>query len=285
MRSSQPGCIPLRPLGLGDLLDGAFTVIRRNPRVTLGLSAAVAAVQVVIVGVIQVAIYAGLGQVRITSRAKAAAGTGLGPLLGGENVQVLTFLVTALLGAVLTGMLTVAITQDVLGIQLPLGEVWRRTRARIWALLGIALVTTICQYLGLLLLVAPGVWLWGVWAVAVPALMVEGTGIRSALRRSRQLVRGDFWRVWSTRAMGVVVALVVSLMITVPFTVAGLALDSGGDHAPLAFAALAALGSAVATAFTAPIRAGVDALLYVDLRMRREGLDILLGAPARATVA
>jgi hypothetical protein len=33
---------------------------------------------------------------------------------------------------------------------------------------------------------------------------------------------------------------------------------------------------------TEPVRAGIDALLYVDLRMRREGLDIVLQQAARA---
>jgi hypothetical protein len=288
----QPGCVPLRPLGLGDILDGAFTMIRRNPRLTLGLSALVAAVQMVIVVGIEVATYTGLGRITITSRQRATASTGLGPLLGGNTVQLATVLVGALLGALLTGMLTVAITQDVLGVRLSLDEVWRRTRPRLWALVAVALVTTVCQYGGLLVLIAPGVWLWGIWAVAIPALMVEGTGVRGALRRSRALVRGSFWRVWSTRAVGVVVVLILNLMITVPFAVIGLAVDSdafsassGTHHAPLLFAVLTAVGSAVATAFSAPIRAGVDALLYVDLRMRREGLDIILTAPPGAAVA
>ncbi len=37
----RPGIVPLRPLGVGELLDGAFAAIRRYPRATLGLAAAV----------------------------------------------------------------------------------------------------------------------------------------------------------------------------------------------------------------------------------------------------
>src|SRR5215510_6791931 len=36
-----PGGVPLRPLGVGDILSGAFTLIRRNPVATLGLAAIV----------------------------------------------------------------------------------------------------------------------------------------------------------------------------------------------------------------------------------------------------
>ncbi|HYZ54359.1 MAG TPA: hypothetical protein VE733_12795, partial [Streptosporangiaceae bacterium] len=35
----KPGVIPLRPIGLSEILDGAFTAIRRNPRATLGVGA------------------------------------------------------------------------------------------------------------------------------------------------------------------------------------------------------------------------------------------------------
>src|SRR5215472_1635904 len=35
----MPGGVPLRPLGVGEILSGAFTLIRRNPVATLGLAA------------------------------------------------------------------------------------------------------------------------------------------------------------------------------------------------------------------------------------------------------
>src|SRR5664280_2211383 len=37
----KPGVIPLRPLGLSELLDGAIAIVRTYPKVTLGLSAIV----------------------------------------------------------------------------------------------------------------------------------------------------------------------------------------------------------------------------------------------------
>ena len=40
----KPGVIPLRPLGLGEVLDGAVSVLRRYPRPALGLAAIVALV-------------------------------------------------------------------------------------------------------------------------------------------------------------------------------------------------------------------------------------------------
>ena len=37
--------VPLRPLDIGDLLDGTFTTIRRNPRSTVGLAALLVTLQ------------------------------------------------------------------------------------------------------------------------------------------------------------------------------------------------------------------------------------------------
>jgi hypothetical protein len=280
--------VPLRPLGLSDILDGSFPMIRRNPKLTLGLSAGVAAVQLLIMLAVEILTNRAFGGVYVTGSADPSASTSLGPLLGGEAAQVLQLVVTTLLGALLTGMLTVAITQDVLGVRLTLAQAWARVRPRMWRLLILAIVTTVAEFAGLILLIAPGVWLWGVWAVAVPALMVEGTTMRGALRRSRELVHGTFWRVWGIRALGVLIVQVLAAIIVIPFVIAGAVVDagslsSGTDRLPLLFAALTALGSAVAAAFTAPVRAGIDALLYVDLRMRKEGLDIVLQQQLAAT--
>jgi hypothetical protein len=218
------------------------------------------------------------------------AQTPLGPLLGVESVQLAGIVVSTLLGAILTGMLTIAVTQDVLGISLTIGQVWERTRGRIWRLIALAVLTTLLQFLGLLLCIAPGIWLWGIWAVSVPALMVENTTVRGALGRSRALVSGTFWRVWGIRALGALMVMFVGGFILAPFEIVGIVVDSdvfsastGSSHVPVVFVVLTAIGSAVSATFTAPVRAGIDSLLYVDLRMRKEGLDIALQqAAARA---
>ena len=64
------------------------------------------------------------------------------------------------------------------------------------------MLVAVAEEAGLVALVVGGVWLWGVWAVAAPALLLEGVGPVRALRRSAQLVRGRFWRTWGVRALG-----------------------------------------------------------------------------------
>ena len=267
----RPGCVPLRPLGLGDILDGAFKVIRRNPKVTLGLSAMVAAVEAVISAV---SLYASLRALRNIHFGLDTTST-----FSFNPSQLVTSVVGWLAGGVLTGMLTLVVTQDVLGRRLSLGETWSQVRPRIWTLLGLTLVTTIVEALGLVLCIAPGVWLWGIWAVAVPACMVERIGIRKALGRSRALVDRTFWRVWGIRALGYLITTAVGWLIMAPFFILGIVVEFRNwqdNGTTIGAVVLFAVASLIARTFTAPVQAGIDALLYVDLRMRKEGLDIAL---------
>ena len=45
---------------------------------------------------------------------------------------------------------------------------------------------------------------------------------------------------------------------------------------PTTLILLSAVGTVISATFTAPVRAAIDVLLYVDLRMRKEGLDLVL---------
>lgn len=289
-QAPRPGCIPLRPLGVSDILDGSFRVIRRNPRTTLGLSAIVAVVQTVVLALFQLLL---LGQfhdsVRTTSDGtESVDGSNLAGLISGAfSVLVLT----SIFGAVLTGMLSLVVTDDVLGHRTSLSRLWVRVRPRLPRLIGLSLLIGVLQFVGLCLFIAPGIWLWGIWAVAVPAFMVEDLGTVEAMGRSRNLVRGTFWRVWGIRALGVAVITAVSSVLSIPFSVVAAVVGGGsfaslaqsGGGSPVAYVLITSVGSILAVTFTAPLRAGIDALLYTDLRMRKEGLDLVLQQQVAAT--
>ena len=279
----RPGCVPLRPLGLGDILDGSFRILRRNPRATLGLSALVTVIQVAVTTLLTANSLSRLGQLDVTGSSNPNATSGLGAVLGGEFATVLGYALRALLGAVLTGMLVLVVTQDVLGVRLSVPQVWARTRRRALPLLALAILLTLVEFLALLPCLVLGIWLWGIWAVAVPAFMVESSTIRGALGRSKELVSGTFWRVWGIRALGWLIVSVVSSIVVLPFEVLGFALSGSGfdrlihgGGLPTLVLVTAAVGQVIAGTVTAPVLASIDSLLYVDLRMRKEGLDLVL---------
>jgi hypothetical protein len=263
---TRPPAAPLRPLGTAEILDGSVRLVRTNLAATMAISVPLAIVRTAVVALLQYA--------AIESRTASTLS------LVGELV------VATGLGAVLTGLLSPMYGSGLLGQPLGAAESLRRVGRRGWALAALGLVITVCEAAGLAACLVGGIWLWGVWAVAAPALVLERGGVRGALGRSVHLVQGRFWRTWGIRALGGVLTEVLGLLIAVPFGALASYLSginpfdpsAGAAHAQV-FVTVTAIGGLVSAALLGPISAAIDLMLYTDLRMRREGMDIELGLP------
>ena len=312
----EPGIVPLRPLMMGDILDGAFTAIRWNPKTVLGSSAIVAAVSGVLITVVTLI----LRQDVFTNVVYPTPGTALTSSQTGTYEGLIystlgvTYGVNLVASTLLTGILTVAIGQGVLGWKETPGSAWRATRGGFWRLVGTALLKYLFLFGGLILAIAIGVLggvahLWvavlvavivGIaafvflivasirWALAIPTTMLERTRPMASLRRSWRLVKGNWWRIWWISALTAIIVTIAALIIQVPFSFAGggtSVFNAAAQHGPPSVAAtiITAIGGIIAHTVTAPLTAGVAVLLYADRRMSREGLDIALQAAAAPT--
>ena len=88
---------------------------------------------------------------------------------------------------------------------------------------------------------------------------------------------------WGIRALAYLIINFVSGILAIPFFIAGLATTGvfSGDEitgTPILLLVLVSIGTLVSATITAPLTSGVLALLYVDRRMRAEGLDVTLAA-------
>lgn len=277
----RPGVIPLRPLGLGEVFDGAFTTLRRYPRATLGLAAVVVIVQQVLSLAVNLATHD-------LSGAFAARNTSFSGFAALTTVPgVLVTLVNAALSAVLIGMITLVVGDAVLGKPVAAADVWRRTRPLVWRLLGASVLAGVLPYLGLLAFVVGGIFLWGALALTTPALMLERTTVRGALRRSWRLAVPDWWRVFGYRALASILAGIVAGVIAVPGAIVALGLSFSGAQNGLAAGGYVVLAvfSALAGLITQPFLAAVVALIYIDRRMRAEALDLALARAAAGPAA
>lgn len=259
---------PLRPLGVGEVLDGAVRLARRNARSVLVVSVPYALVATLADALLQ--------YVAITHSKDATS-----------LVAFNTLLVSAWFGTVLTGLVAPLYTSDLLGSRISIGESLRRVGGRAFVLFVLGLVVAISEGAGLAACIVGGVWLWGIWAVAAPTFALERVGIRAALRRSRALVAGTFWRVWGIRALGWFVTYVLLQLIVLPFEALAAKLthvdllDSNPHTTNAAlYVAIISAGQLIAAALLAPITSAIEVLLYTDLRMRKEGMDIVLGLRA-----
>lgn len=270
---TQPGVVPLRPLGVAEILDGAFRTIRRYPRATLGLAALVTIVQVAISLLAAVA----WGEQLAPSLQTQPGFTFRAAFTASSLVSVV---VRAVTGGVLTAMVAVIVSDAVLGRPTGAAAAWRRVRPLLWRVLAVGAVVGLVPTLALVPLVLPGIFLWGAWALALPAVALERTGVGGALRRSWRLAVPDWWRVWGTRALSALVGAVVSSLLLVPafFFGAVSLLRSSGAGGDLGVGPTVALTvtSSLGNVLVAPFLAAVLSLLYIDRRMRAEALDVTL---------
>ncbi len=135
----KPGIIPLRPLTLGDIFNGAVGYIRANPKATLGLTAIVVIAMQIITKAAVLGPLAAYGRFTGDRSDELTAG-----VLGAWSVSVgAGVLVGWLGGMLLSGMLTVIVGRAVFGSSITVGETWTKIRGRLPALLGLALLEAV----------------------------------------------------------------------------------------------------------------------------------------------
>jgi hypothetical protein len=124
-------------------------------------------------------------------------------------------------------------------------------------------------------------WFTAQFAVAAPASVLEGIGSIASLRRAGKLISSGRWRVlWaSLLTLAITTAATMSLIVLQYSIYYGHGISDllNGDPVNAStywWLAADVVVAALFSALTVPFRAAVAALLYVDRRFRREGLDI-----------
>jgi len=305
----RPGIVPLRPLGVGEVLDGAFRSVRANPAVMFGLTAAVVTITVAVQSVLQWYVQ-GLLAGSFVGAFDDFGGMEdyLSESLAASLAQILT--TTPTLGiaiSVLTGLLIVSVSRSVIGQRVGAGEVWSRVRPHALALIGFSLLLNLVfivatllivglvvvfaandqiglviltVFVGLAALFVLAVWLL-VRTLLVPAVLVlENQRLWAGIARGWRLSRGSFWRLLGVFLLAAIIVTVVTSVVAVPGSlIVALLLPTASptDLAPLLVnAGVLVIAQTLSTVFLA----AVIALQYIDVRMRREGLDVALARAA-----
>ncbi|MGI9823167.1 hypothetical protein [Agromyces sp. Marseille-Q5079] len=309
----RPGLLPLRPMGFGTLLWAPFRTLRRNPAATFGSGLLVQLVVLVITTAVMVPAFVFvLG--RLDSAQPDDLDALLPGSIGVMVlVMLVAVAVSVVAGAFLQGVMVEEVASGTLGEKLGLGALWRRTLPRIgpligWtvlvaaallivsaALVGIIVLGAVTSPIGLAVgivvvvllvlgLVVLGFWL-GIRVSLVPSIIVlERAGIAAAVRRSWRLTTGFFWRTLGIIVLVGVMLYVASQIVVQPISLIGGLLsaivDPTGAGAAtvilIVVTVIAMLLSLVIGAITTVVQAAVIGVVYIDLRMRTEGLDLEL---------
>ncbi|WP_282205849.1 glycerophosphoryl diester phosphodiesterase membrane domain-containing protein [Kitasatospora fiedleri] len=283
--------IPLRPLGFGELMDGAFALVRRNWRAAFGLGLGLG----VVVELVQ-------------------AGVDWWIHLNGTDVEAafssfFTRPVAALVSILAAGLLAPVVGNALTGRDTTLRAAWAQVRPRLGRLLGLyllvaaVLIGALAVPVGLLALLAaatdqpgwlvllvlaplPAVWLSVRLLLALPALMLEKQSVGHALKRSWRLVRGAWWRVFALLLVFSICLYFLTEVLLIPGRlvadlVVGLSDGFGSDDTDATVGiAVTAVGGTLAHTVTVPLAGALFALVYADRRIRREALDLELTGTA-----
>jgi hypothetical protein len=295
--------IPLRPLGVSEILDGAVTCIRRNPRATLGLSAILTTAIQVAVTLTQYFLIGTQARTEITPGAIART-------LGWAFViEAVALLLTAYVVLLLGGLLAPVMARMLLGRPTSFARTWRVARPHLWRLLAAATIVIAAVFLALAVPFAPltaavatgapdGLqalaWILGVpvafalmvlgyvwFAFTTPILIMERRGVIASLRRSAEIVHGRWWRTFGILFLSLLITVLTEfLVLPAPFTVVQRIVLAARPEPTgwvlVGLVALGAVGRIIAGTLVNPFNAGVIAIVYADRRMRREAFDLEL---------
>jgi len=286
----------LRPLGMGQLLDQAIRLYRRNFLQFIGITAIVQ----IPLGLLQMgSSLLTLSGLSFPSDFDTTPPQGIfGPqdmfgsayilgILGSAVVAILSFV---LIQVVATAAMTRAVAATYLGESIGITDAYRQIGRSWLSLLG-AMLLAILAVLGLVIwFIVPCVgWLTGlgmlvffslvVIPLIAPVIVLEKQKATRAIRRAWDLARRRFWWVLG---FVLILAIFAHIIITGPVLLLSLLFNFVVGSGPLATSTTQAMTQTVLQSITQlvggliylPLQITAITLMYFDLRIRTEGFDL-----------
>lgn len=261
----------LRPLSLGELLDQAFRLYRRYFFIFIAIYAVVE----IPLSVLE---WLAVNFAPVASAPRASL------------VGLFSALVNIFIRTIYTAAITRAIASSYLGQPIGFRTAYQGIRPYWAGLIRVSLYNLLVNLALFLWMLVPCVgWFTGpgmlfyfaaiVVPLIAPALVMEGLGARQTVRRVWDLVRQRFWWVFGFALL----TTLIQIAALGPSFMAGLALEALWPTLPAALqsqlllrSALETLISTINTLLYQPFTSVMLVLVYFDLRVRLEGLDLAL---------
>ena len=313
---AQPGIIPLRPLTVGELFNGAFQAVRVNPQTMFGFAFAIMAV----VGLVQ-AFFASSSSSSLTRALSSGDTDDLVYSLGSSMGSFVTSGLTLLATAFLSGMLALTVWDAVLGRKSSPADAWHRFSPRFVPVLLATLLIGIIEFVAIVVvllvflipfflvvvntasarsydsasagiggalsiiflmivaLIVIACFLTVKFAFTSSAVVLEGLGPVDAMKRSWSLSKGSFWRILGRIwLIGIVTTLITSVLGAVVGAILGVGANAAESLGLLV--AFSAFVSALLSAVVIPVQSSFYTLMYLDERMRKENLAPMIAQEA-----
>lgn len=270
--SSRTGPLPLAPMGVGEILDGAFKLYRANFKPIALVGLAFAGPLSIVAAVAVRDVNGGAGLLDVLSDPSLAEDAGSLGTAGQLVLQGAMALLLGLSGSMVAGVVATAVAASYLGNQLTAGQALRATARFFPALVTARVLVWLTEGVGLLGCLVGALAVMALWVVTAPAIVVEGLGPIRGMRRSLVLCSARYWPVLGIALLSGLIGFTLSNIVSgVPSVIASLIGYRWGFP-------LLAVGSTASAVLVEPLVAIVSTLVYFDLRIRQEGLDLQLMA-------
>jgi len=163
-------------------------------------------------------------------------------------------LLIGLVAAFLVQAALVKAAQDVRDgrADLSIGQTVSAASQVIWPVTGASILAGIAIVIGLFLLIVPGLYLITIWAVLVPAIVIERAGVFSSFGRSQRLVKGNGWNVFGILIITFLILFAAQLVLALILSALPTELSN-------------AISTVVAGALISPFQALVVTTIYFRL--------------------
>ncbi len=262
--------MPLRPMTTADVLDGSIGILKAAPRTIIGIAAIVVVPLELLSAWIQ---RDNLSDSGLPGAWSAATSTS-SPLADVTIATVVLFVLSGIVLSIVAGALGHILSSWYADQNTTTRRALGASIRRLPALVVAWLLVHMIEALGLIGFFVGEIFLMPLFVVTAPAIVIERLGPWKGIRRSMRLTRARYGPV-----LGIALLIaIVDLLLTIALTGIGLVFELF-DWGWI----VDAVCSAGSSLITVPFVAGAATLLYFDLRVRSEGLDLELGVAAHFT--
>jgi len=182
----------------------------------------------------------------------------------------ITYLLIVLVALVVQSALISAIDTFANGHEPTVGAAFAVGLSRLPRLVVAGIVIALIVAVGFVLLVIPGIYLWGIFQLVFIAIIVDNVGAFESLGVSSRLIKGNWWRAATVFTVAVIILIVLSF---IGGFVNGIAAVTLGLDSSVAVVIRTVIG-AIMNILIIPLLPCFQLAMFYDLKLRHDGGDL-----------
>jgi hypothetical protein len=252
----------LRPLSTGELLDRTFSIYRSY----FGLFVGIFSLPYLMVLVFQCAGLVFQSPVPQLSN-----------ILITSLWTIASWLLSVISSAASQAATVVAVSNIHLERPASIADSFKVVKGQIFAVLGISLLVAFVGSLALVAFIVPGVLLFVMWSLSIPAKVLENRGVLESMSRSMELTKGSRGRIFVIGLLMLVLTLGITWLLQWPILLAaGAGFTSGLRRVAIGWQVASLVATFVSRSLVGALGTIALSLVYYDQRVRKEAFDLQL---------